>query len=204
MTTQKTATDTRAVRDAVPKHVPVTAKIRLGWEDSRAVVDIARAAEQGGADWLTIHGRTKAQMYAPPPDYVAIGRARAALSIEVVANGDIASEASLFACAEQSGARAFMIGRAALGHPYLFRELRGELDAQLRTPEAYADVLLRYLELMREADFTPDARLRRLKQWLGLARVPAPERGELFERLKRVEQLSEAQALLAPAAQRAA
>src|SRR6185436_10216414 len=68
---------TRAVRDAVPSSIPVTAKIRLGWADSDSVVEIAQRAEAGGAVWLTIHARTKMQMYAPPVDYMAIGRARA-------------------------------------------------------------------------------------------------------------------------------
>jgi tRNA-dihydrouridine synthase C len=195
---------TRAVRDALPRHIPVTVKIRLGWADSAAVVDIARAAEQGGAAWLTIHGRTKLQMYAPPADYMAIGRARAALSIEVVANGDIASPATLLACATQSGARAFMIGRAALAYPYLFRELRGDANPAFRQPAAYVEVLHRYLELMHEAGLAPDARLRRLKQWLGLARVPGPELAPLFERVKRAQQLEEALAALSPSTLRAA
>jgi tRNA-dihydrouridine synthase C len=185
---------TRAVRAAVPSQVPVTVKVRLGWSDSDSVVEIARAAEQGGASWLTIHARTKAQMYAPPVDYRAIGRARAALSIPVVANGDIASWSALTACAEQSGARAFMLGRAALAYPYLFRELRGDhaLDAL-----PYQGVLLRYLALMEQGGFEPAARLRRLKQWLSLARTFSPEAVAWFERIKRVEELSAASALLA-------
>jgi tRNA-dihydrouridine synthase C len=186
-------TITRAVRDAVPSHVPVTVKVRLGWSDSDSVVEIARAAEQGGASWLTIHARTKAQMYAPPVDYRALGRARAALSIPVVANGDIASWSALSACAEQSGAQAFMLGRAALAYPYLFRTLRGE---QGFAALSYQGVLLRYLALMEQGGFEPPARLRRLKQWLGLARIFSSEAAVWFERIKRVEDPSAAVALL--------
>jgi tRNA-dihydrouridine synthase C len=195
---------TRAVRDALPPEIPVTVKIRLGWADSESVVEIARAAEQGGAAWLTIHGRTKLQMYAPPADYAAIGRARAALSIAVVANGDIASPQSLLAAAAQSGASAFMIGRAALAYPYLFRELRGEADPDFRQLAAYAAVLNRYDALMEAAGFAPDARLRRMKQWLGLARVPGPELAPLFERVKRAEHLDAAKTALSPSSLRAA
>jgi tRNA-dihydrouridine synthase C len=180
---------TRAVRDAVPSHVPVTVKVRLGWSDSESVVEIARAAEQGGASWLTIHARTKSQMYAPPVDYRAVGRARAALSIPVVANGDIASWSALSACAEQSGARAFMLGRAALAFPYLFRELRGD---QSHSALPYQAVLLRYLALMEQGGFEPAARLRRLKQWLGLARIFSAEAAAVFERIKRLEEPDEA------------
>jgi tRNA-dihydrouridine synthase C len=192
---------TRAVRDAVPSHVPVTVKVRLGWSDSDSVVEIARAAEQGGASWLTVHARTKAQMYAPPVDYRAVGRARAALSIPVVANGDICSWAALSACAEQSGARAFMLGRAALAHPFLFRELRGD-NSQAAVP--YREVLARYLALMAEGGFEPAARLRRLKQWLGLARLFSPEASAWFEQVKRVEDPARADELLSRAAPAAA
>jgi len=195
---------TRAVRDAVPAHVPVTVKVRLGWSDSASVVEIARAAEQGGASWLTIHARTKTQMYAPPVDYASVGRARAALSIPVVANGDIASSHAMMSCALQSGATGFMVGRAALSHPYLFRALRGEACEGLLTDDAYARVLGRYVELMEQAGFTSEASLRRLKQWLGLSRVFGPERAALFDRIKRLDQLAEALQVLAPAKSAAA
>lgn len=188
---------TRAVRDALPSQVPVTVKVRLGWSDSASVVEIAQAAERGGASWLTIHARTKAQMYAPPVDYSAVGRARAAVSIPVVANGDICSSSALLSCARQSGATAFMVGRAALSQPYLFRELRGESCEALLSEAAYAHVLQRYVDLMELGGFTSEARLRRLKQWLGLARVFGPERSALFDRVKRAEQLEQAVAVLA-------
>lgn len=185
---------TRAVRDAVPRATPVTVKIRLGWDDTDSVVELARAAEQGGASWLTIHARTKAQMYAPPVDYRAVGRARAAISIPVVANGDLASLAALRACSDQSGCRAFMIGRAALSQPSLFRVLRGEASAPTEHP--LPAVLRDYLGLLERAGFEPGARLRRLKQWLGLARVFSGEAQAWFERLKRLDAVGHAEALL--------
>jgi tRNA-dihydrouridine synthase C len=187
---------TRAVRDAVPSHVPVSAKIRLGWSDSASVLEIARSVEQGGAAWLTIHGRTKAQMYAPPVDYAAIGRARAALSIPVVANGDIASAEALLACAEQSGASAFMIGRGALARPYLFRTLRGEASAELESLWSYCQVLRRYDALMEAGGFTPEGRLSRLKQWLSLARTFEVALLPLFDRVKRCMSIEAALAAL--------
>lgn len=190
---------TRAVREAVPRAIPVTVKVRLGWCDTASVVDIARAAEQGGAAWLTIHGRTKAQMYAPPVDYAAIGRARAALSIPVVANGDIASPEALAACAAQSGASAFMIGRGALARPYLFRTLRGERSPELESLAAYCQVLLRYDALMADGGFAELSRLCRIKQWLSLARTFASELVPLFERVKRCASLTAARDELAPA-----
>ena len=190
---------TRAVRDAVPAHVPVTAKVRLGWSDADSAVEIAQAVEQGGASWLTIHGRTKSQMYAPPVDYTAIGRARAAVSIPVVANGDIASSEALHTCAMQSGARAFMIGRGALARPYLFRTLRGEDTASLESTWSYCAVLRSYDARMAEGGFSPEGRLRRLKQWLSLARTFSTAVTPLFERIKRCDGIDTALRALAQA-----
>jgi tRNA-dihydrouridine synthase C len=188
---------TRAVREAVPSSIPVTVKIRVGWSDAESVVEIAQAVERGGASWLTIHGRTKSQMYAPPVDYAAIGRARAALSIPVVANGDLVSEEGLLRCAAQSGARAFMIGRGALARPFVFRELRGEAAPEPYLA-AYARVLLRYAALMERGGFTPEGNLRRIKQWLSLARTFAPEVSPMFERIKVQADLASALRVLEP------
>lgn len=191
---------TRAVRDAVPSEIPVTVKIRVGWADASAVVEIAQSVERGGASWLTIHGRTKSQMYAPPVDYAAIGRAREAVSIPVVANGDLLSPAGLLSCASQSGTTAFMVGRGALARPFVFRELRGEAvgEPDRTYLAAYAGVLLRYAELMTSGGFTPEGTLRRLKQWLSLARTFAPEVGPLFERIKVQDELPSALRALEP------
>jgi tRNA-dihydrouridine synthase C len=195
-------TITRAVRDAVPPEVPVTVKVRLGYADSERIVEIAQAAERGGASWLTIHGRTKAQMYAPPVDYAAIGRARAAVSIPVVANGDITSPERLSLCRAESGARAFMVGRGALARPLLFRALRGEQP--IEGIEAVCAALLRYEALMANGGFTPEGRLRRIKQWLGLGTPFAPALRPLWDALKVQHELSAALQLCGQAGAKAA
>ncbi len=196
---ERAADITRAVRGAVRADIPVSAKIRLGWCDCASAVEIARAVEQGGASWLTIHGRTKAQMYAPPVDYAAIGRARAALSIPVVANGDIACAETFARCAELSGAQGFMIGRGALARPYLFRALRGEPTTELESLWSYCQVLRRYEALMEQGGVAEASRLARLKQWLSLARTFALELVPLFDRVKRCASMEAALAELAPA-----
>jgi len=182
---------TRAVRDAVPAHLPVSVKIRLGWADSAGLVELAQRLERAGASWLTIHARTRQQMYAPPVDYAAVGRAVRALSIPVVANGDITSAAALAVCREQSAARAFMVGRGALSNPRIFHELRGEaaLDTTCQTLQQYATLLL-------EGGFTPDGSLRRLKQWLGLGSVLSRPMAPLFDAVKRCADLGDARRIL--------
>jgi len=183
---------TRAVRDAVPAELHVTVKVRLGWDSAEAAVEIAQAAELGGASWLTIHARTKQQMYAPPVNYPAVGLARGAVSIPIVANGDVSDEAAMFRCAAESGARAFMIGRGALADPFVFARLRGLAAPPLDDRAALLDVLLRYELLLAESGLTPEGRLRRVKQWLGLARAIAPRLEGLFDRVKRADDLAAA------------
>jgi len=187
---------TRAVRDAVPAEIPVSVKIRLGWADSASVVELAQRAERGGASWLTIHARTKQQMYMPPVDYVAIGRARQAVQIPIVANGDVASIADAERCARLSGIdHAFMLGRASLARPFLFRALRGEALAE-GSPAELAPVLSRYVAIIEQAGYTPEHALRRLKQWLSLATAVAPEVRPLFDLVKVQPTLLDAQRCL--------
>lgn len=180
-----------AVRDAVPSQVPVSVKIRLGWGDSDGLVELAQRIERAGASWLTIHARTRQQLYAPPVDHAAVGRAVGALAIPVVANGDIASAAALAACRERSRARAFMVGRGALANPQIFHELRGEpaRDTTCQSLQQYAALLL-------EGGFTREGSLRRLKQWLGLGSRLRPELAPLFDAVKRCADLCEARRLL--------
>jgi nifR3 family TIM-barrel protein len=115
----KIASLLRRLSAALP--VPVTAKIRLGWDDdSRNYLDVARAVEDGGARLLAVHGRTKAQGYTGRADWGPIGEIKAALRIPVVGNGDVASAAEAEARRAETGCDAVMIGRAAMGNPWIF------------------------------------------------------------------------------------
>ncbi len=136
-----------ACRRAVPDHIPVSAKIRLGWEDPDDVMDIAQASEDGGASWLTIHGRTKKQMYKPYADWVRIGWVKQRLSIPVVANGDIFDPESFLKCREVSGCHALMLGRGAFQTPNLFRWIRGA-DHQVQPVQWAANLLRTFVDRM--------------------------------------------------------
>lgn len=186
---------TAAVRDAVGGEIPVTAKVRVGWADAESIVDIAKAAEQGGASWLTVHGRTRKQLYAPPVDWHAIGSARAAVRMPVVANGDLVDVDALLRCAEVSGCSAFMIGRGAMGRPDLFAAARGWRTAALERDEM-RELLRRYVAQMLADGAGEHAALGRLKQWL---RMGAGRREDLtgwFEAIKRLPTLAAAELAL--------
>ncbi len=112
------------VAACVPLGVPVTLKMRTGWSAAqRNAVALARAAESAGVQMLTVHGRTREQGYSGAAEYDTIAAVKAAVRIPVVANGDIDSPAKARAVLAHTGADALMIGRAAQGRPWIFREI---------------------------------------------------------------------------------
>lgn len=177
-----------AIRRVVPRRVPVCVKIRLGWDSADGIEDLARATEAGGADWLTVHARTRTQLYRPPVSWAAVGRARAAISIPVVANGDLETPEDILACGRASGCRAFMIGRGAMGRPRLFRRVRGADEPDLDLAWL-ASLLLEYADRLRAASAPERASLGRLKQWLRLGAPAFDAIDALFQRTKRYSSL---------------
>jgi tRNA-dihydrouridine synthase B len=112
------------VRACAPRNVPVTLKMRTGWcQTEKNALVIARAAEQAGVQMITVHGRTREQGYKGFAEYDTIAAVKAALRIPVVANGDIDSPEKARAVLQATGADALMIGRAAQGRPWIFREI---------------------------------------------------------------------------------
>ncbi|HCX81010.1 MAG: tRNA dihydrouridine synthase DusB [Curvibacter sp. RIFCSPHIGHO2_12_FULL_63_18] len=112
------------VQACAPRNVPVTLKMRTGWcQAEKNAVKLARAAEAAGVQMVTVHGRTREQGYKGAAEYDTIAAVKAALKIPVVANGDITSPEKARAVLQATGADAIMIGRAAQGYPWIFREV---------------------------------------------------------------------------------
>ncbi|MDR2933332.1 MAG: tRNA dihydrouridine synthase DusB [Oscillospiraceae bacterium] len=140
----------RAVADA--STVPVTVKIRKGWdENSVNAVEAALVAQEGGAAAVTIHGRTKTQMYAPPVDLGIIKAVKDALRIPVVGNGDVDSVDACAQMYEEAGCDLVMIGRGALGRPWIFAQIKAYMERGMRLPEPALEekmaVMLRHIAL---------------------------------------------------------
>lgn len=139
-----------AVKDAV--NVPVTVKMRLGWDDdNKNYLDLAIAAEEEGVAAIAIHGRTKVQMYSGKADTEAIAKAVKAVSVPVIANGDIFTPEDAVRMFEVTGCKAVMVGRGAMGNPFIFRQIKqlmatGKYDEI--DPEEKLQTALKHTSLM--------------------------------------------------------
>ena len=117
----------KAVSKAVD--IPVTVKIRKGWDDENiTAVELAKIAEKNGAAAITVHGRNRTQMYSGKVDYDIIAKVKKAVDIPVIANGDIVDEQSAAIMFEKTNCDAIMIGRGALGNPWIFRRINAYLN----------------------------------------------------------------------------
>lgn len=143
----------KAVSSAVD--IPVTVKIRIGWDDSNLnAVEMAKIAEENGAAAITVHGRTKVQMYAPPVNKNAISDVKKAVSIPVIGNGDITDGESAAKMLEDTGCDMVMVGRGALGRPWVFSQIEAFLKHEAILPEPPISermlVMLRHIKLLCE------------------------------------------------------
>jgi tRNA-dihydrouridine synthase C len=186
-----------AMRAAVPPEVPVSAKLRLGWDSIDDIYMNAEMAAEGGASWLTIHARTRVAGYTPPVYWQPIRVVRERLGLPVVANGDIFTLEDFRRCREETGCIHYMIGRGALANPLLPRQIADELGLIHHGPQDEPDPhciliesmrrLVYYLEFYGEA--SPVRTLSRLKQWLKFAARHGSFTG--FDAVKRVETVAD-------------
>ena len=149
---------TRAVVDAVGSQVPVTVKTRLGWDhEHKIIVELAEQLQDCGISALTIHGRTRSQMYTDQADWTLIGQVKhnPRMRIPIIGNGDITSAEQAVEAFERWGVDAIMVGRATFGRPWIFREI----TEKLRTNELPSLSLDWKLDILKEQTLTSVARL---------------------------------------------
>ena len=121
-------------------HVPVSVKFRKGWDEAHEnAVEFARVCQGSGAAFVTIHGRTRAQMYAGLADRACMAAVKQAVQIPVIANGDVHDADSALSLLRETGCAGVMIGRGALGNPFVFEEIRAALDGRPYTPPTWEE-----------------------------------------------------------------
>ncbi len=175
------------VRSALPPHVPVTAKMRLGYSDTSLTLECAHALADAGAAEIVVHARTKVEGYRPPAHWEWLARIREAVTVPIIANGEVWTLEDYLAIREVSGCDTVMIGRGLVSRPDLARQIKahlvGDRDPSLKWAELKPWLL----------DFYGQTRARvvdrhvpgRLKQWLGMLTRGYPEAQALFDQIRR-------------------
>lgn len=178
----------KTVRDAVPSTTPVTAKVRLGFDDPSHCLDNVKACEDAGATWVTVHCRTKTDGYKPPAYWEWIPKIQERTKVKIIANGEIWSVKDFAKCQAETNCEDFMIGRGALRNPYVFKEIKAHLATQkmegatLVSPSSlelivpFFDACTVYVN-----DHFATART---KQWLNQLRFVSPKAKDIFDQVK--------------------
>jgi tRNA-dihydrouridine synthase C len=177
-----------AVRRAVPAHMPVSAKMRLGYLDDSRAVECALAIANGGANEMVVHARTKAQAYRPPAYWERIADIRAAVTIPVVANGEIWTVDDARRCKEISGCDMLMIGRGAVVDPGLGLAIKASGSNAPTEAVTWAQLLPLVLDFWHIVTTRLDSKAQagRLKQWLNFLRRRFPEAEAAYQALKTI------------------
>lgn len=189
-----------AVRAAVPAAIPVTAKMRLGYESSEAALDCARALVDGGVAQIVVHARTKLDGYRPPAHWEWVARVRECVpaGIEVYANGEIWSVEDWQRCRAASGVEHFMLGRGLVARPDLARQIADVRAGRAPQPLAWSEVLALLQDFWRQLRRRAPPRFAagRLKQWLVWLARSYPAADALWQRVRSEADCRQLDALL--------
>lgn len=171
----------KAVRDAVPPDFPVSAKIRLGYDDTSLTLANAAAICAAGASSLTVHARTKSDGYRPPAYWPWIARIKQQVAIPLIANGEIWSATDALLCQQQSDCSDIMLGRGALAMPNLAQTIKQQ-QAIMPWPQVL-ELLMAYSEFEIAGD-KGKYYANRVKQWFSYLKLQYPQAACLFQQLR--------------------
>lgn len=175
------------VRIALPKHTPLTAKMRLGYDNTDTALDCARALAQGGIAQLVVHARTKTDGYKPPAHWEWIAKIQDVVDVPVMANGEVWSVADWLRCREVSGVQSVMIGRGLVTQPDLARQIQALQRGESYQPLTWEGLMPLIQEFWQRVRINVTLRQApgRLKQWLALLMRNYPEAQQLFNQIRR-------------------
>lgn len=181
----------QAVRQSVPAHLSVSAKMRLGFQNKDLYLENALATQDGGANWLTVHARTKEEGYRPPAHWSYLAHLKDVLRIPLIANGEINNLEDYKKIKQESRCEHFMIGRAAIRNPFLFQEVKN-YEAQLHhtnstgKPFSYSALTKDFYQRNKiyRSNYFAKART---KQWLKFMAIDNTQAKTFFELVKAIE-----------------
>ncbi|KRW82976.1 tRNA dihydrouridine synthase [Marinobacter sp. P4B1] len=183
---------TAAVRKAVPADIPVTAKMRLGYDDRSMGVACGQALEAAGASEIVIHARSKVDGYKPPAYWEEIAKVREAVKSHVIANGEIWTVDDYWRCRKVSGCDDVMIGRGLIARPDLAAQIKAAQNGETREPMSWAEAVV----LVREYAAALQTRLEdkyvtgRIKQWLNYLRQGFAEAEALWPQARKIREVA--------------
>jgi len=178
------------VRKSVPAHIPVTAKMRLGFEDKSLAIENACAIEAGGAAHITVHARTKVEGYAPPAHWQWLNTIQQQVSLPIIANGEVWNVADYERCRDVSQCKDVMIGRGAIRTPDIGLQINAANLNKPHAPLQWHDVCYLILNFYQRIEHIPTRfACSRLKQWIGLLSNGYLEGKCLFSRIKRLKDI---------------
>ncbi|MCB0347353.1 MAG: tRNA-dihydrouridine synthase family protein [Bdellovibrionales bacterium] len=173
----------KSVKKRMPDHIPLTVKIRLGYDTASKCIDIAKSIEDAGADLLTIHCRTKMDGYKPPAYWDWIPKIREHVKMDLVVNGDIWNLEDYKKCQDLTGESQFMVGRGAVADPFIFQKIKGAyfenswMDTKKLLPTFFESSYQFHSE---------NFAITRTKQWLKSLSLSYPEASSIFQNVKTI------------------
>lgn len=179
-----------AVRQAVPSDTPVSAKIRLGYEDTSLTADIGNAVQSANASWLTIHARTKTQGYKPPAFWELIAPLTESLTLPIIANGEIWTLENALRCREQANTPHLMLGRGAVTRPDLVNQIKAFDKGAKIESLSWQELLALQLDFLQGEARSDNMMVGRYKQWLGMLTQGYSEAESLWQVVKKEKGLS--------------
>lgn len=188
------------LRQGLPEHIDLTAKMRLGFENTDLCLQNAEAIAQGGASVLTVHTRTKVEGYAPPAHWAWLRTIRQHIGIPVVANGDVFCLQDYLNIVQQSGCDDVMLGRGAVMVPDLARQIKHHLAGKPFQAATFNDEIMDWICLFFDLCLAKESNnkypVARLKQWLGMMKQVYPEAQQLFDAIRTLKEAADIQRLL--------
>ncbi len=184
------------VRNAVPKEIPVTAKIRLGFDNPVACLENAKAIEAAGASWITVHCRTKTDGYKPPAFWEWIPRLKEITKIALVTNGEIWNTEDFIKCQKIAKTESYMIGRGAIRDPFLFSKIKQLTKVQLSESDRNPNMLILNFYQSSCHYVNDHFAVARTKGWLKQLSFAQPHIKDMFDDIKILKKPAEFQSRL--------